>query len=238
LLDGQGQQAIDAFNKARAAHRGYMGIVEKTPALQAIRDGIEPDRFVQQFIVGNGNGASVMSLAQLKDTLKNSPQATQAIREQIMAHIKSKALGGAADEVGNVSQSSLNKAIDQIGERKLKLFFSNDEISQIKSIGKVASYEQVQPKGSAVNNSNTSGATLGTVLDAISRSPLLGKIPLGMQVVGEPLRNISAGMNAKQATNIPAALVVPKARQSLAPQVFVPGLFATQEDNRKRGLLE
>lgn len=237
LLEGQGQQAIDAFNAARSAHRAYMQIVEKTPALQAVRDGVEPDKFVNDFIVGNGGKASVASLESLKSAVNSSPQAMQSIREQIMAHIKGKALNGAADEVGGVSQSGLNKAIDQIGERKLSLFFSKDEISQIKNIGKVASYEQVQPKGSAVNNSNTAGATLGQLLESFSRSPILGKIPLGSQIVAEPLRNISAGMNARQATNIPAALVMPKARQPVGGQIFIPGLFA-QPDEKRRGLLE
>jgi hypothetical protein len=35
-------------------NREWMQIVERTPALQAVRDGVEPDKFVQQFIVGGG----------------------------------------------------------------------------------------------------------------------------------------------------------------------------------------
>jgi hypothetical protein len=111
LLDGQGQAAIDAFNKARGLNRAWMGIVEKTPALQAVRDGIEPDKFVQQFIVGNGGKANVADLQALKQSVKSSPEALAAVKEQIAAHLKKAALNSAADEVGNFSQSAYNKAL-------------------------------------------------------------------------------------------------------------------------------
>jgi hypothetical protein len=60
---------------ARARTAKWMQTVESTPALQAVRDGVEPDKFVQQFIVGSGNGASVMGVAQLKNQIKGIPDA-------------------------------------------------------------------------------------------------------------------------------------------------------------------
>lgn len=206
LLEGQGQQAIDAFNRARGLNRSWMGIVEQTPALQAVRDGIEPDKFVQTFIIGNGSQASVMDAAKLKNLLVGSPDAMQAVRGQMLAYLKDKALNGATDEVGKVSQSALNKAIDSIGERKLRLFFDPQELAQLKAIARVASYEQVQPIGAAVNNSNTAGAALATMFDKVANSPLLGKLPLAPQVAG----NISASISARNALNTPNALLSPK----------------------------
>lgn len=230
LLEGQGQEAIDAFNRARRINRTWMDVVDRTPALQAVRDGVEPDKFVNQFIIGNGNSASVMSVAQLRNLIRNSPESMAAIRGQIASFIKDKATSGASDEVGKVSQSALNKAIESIGERKLAMFFQPDEIARLRALGRVASYEQVQPVGSAVNNSNTSGATIGTMLDKLSRMPLLGKIPMGQQLVGQPLQNITAGLNASRATNIPASLIMPMQRKpSILPSAVVPGLLSTQE---------
>ena len=229
LVNGQGQKAIDAFNTARKANAGWMGEVERTPALAAVRDGVEPDRFVQQFIIGNGKDASVMSVAQLKNQIKDQPQAMESVRGQIVSFIKEKALNGATDEVGKIGQSSLNKAINEIGDRKLNLFFSKEEINQLKAIGRVSSYEQVQPIGSAVNNSNTSGATIGTMLDKLSRMPLLGKIPLGREFVGQPMQNIVTGINAGQATNVPSSLLLPMQKKpSMLPNLMVPGLLSTQ----------
>lgn len=219
LVDGQGQQAIDAFGRARRVNARYMDLVERTPALQAVRDGIEPDKFVNQYILGAGNDSSVMSVAQLRNITRGSPQATTAIRGAIMDHLKSKALNGASDEVGKVSQSALNKAIDAIGERKLNLFFSPEEVNQIRSIGRVASYEQVQPIGSAVNNSNTAGAAIGSILDRLGSSSLMSKIPLGEDLINKPAMNISIGMKSKDAANIPRGLLAPQEKQPLIPAI-------------------
>lgn len=207
LLPGQqmGQESINAFNKARSLNRKWMQIVEKTPALQAVRDGIEPDKFVQQFIIGGGGKANVMDVAMLKNSIKADPVAMTAVKEQITAHLKAKALSGNSDEVGNFGQSGYNAALKAIGDRKLKLFFKQDEIDQLKAIGRVASYEDFQPKGSAVNNSNTAGATLASIFDRIGGSSLLSKVPLG-SMLQDPAKNIAIGMQAKRSLDVPRAL--------------------------------
>lgn len=233
-----GQEAIDAFNKARGMNRSWMQIVERTPALQAVRDGIEPDRFVQQFIVGNGKAASVMSVAQLKNSIKSSPEAMDAVRTQITSYLKQQALNGAADEVGNFSQSAFNRALSGIGDRKLGLFFKPEEINQLKAIGRVASYEQFQPAGSAVNNSNTAGTMGAMLLDRIANSPILSKLPFGQQVVAQPLQNITLGIQAGRALDVPATLALPGVRQP----VLGPGLAVSpailmgvdQKEERRR----
>lgn len=213
LLEGQGQAAIDAFNKARGMNRQWMSIVDRVPALQAVRDGVEPDKFVQDFIIGNGSKASVMDTAKLKTLIKDSPDAMTAVRGQMLGFLKGRALNGAADEVGNFSQSAYNKALQSIGERKLRLFFDKSEIEQIKAIGRVASYEQVQPRGSAVNNSNTAGAAMATIFDKLASSPLVGKIPMAPQIAG----NVSASLTARRALNAPSAVVIPEERQFATP---------------------
>ncbi len=207
LLAGQeiGQESIAAFNKARGMHRAWMGIVDNTPALQAVRDGIEPDKFVQQFIVGGGPKANVMDVAMLKNSIKGSPEAMTAVKEQITGFLKQKALGGAADEVGNFANSAYNKALAGIGERKLALFFTKPEIDQMKAIGRVAGYEQFQPAGSAINNSNTASTGMAAMLDRIGSSAMLSKVPFG-KLLADPMQNIAIGMQAKQSLNAPRAL--------------------------------
>lgn len=232
LVDGQGQQAIDAFNKARGLNKAWMGIVEKTPALQAVRDGIEPDKFVRQFITSNGSKANLGDVKALHSSIKSSPEAMDAVKTQIAAHLKKQALNGAADEVGNFSQSAYNKALNAIGDDKLNLFFPKEDVQQLRAIGRVSSYEQFQPKGGATNNSN-SAAAIGNILERIGGSSLLRKIPLG-NMLAEPIQNISVGMQAKQALNSPKALAgallaKPKQPSSLmlSPAAFV------QDNNRK-----
>jgi hypothetical protein len=229
LLDGQGQQAIDAFNKARRLNRAYMQIVERTPALAAVRDGIEPDKFVQQFIVGNGGKSNIADVQSLQRAVRADPQAVTAVREQIAAHLKKAALNGAADEVGNFSQSNYNKALNGIGDEKLRMFFDPEQVRQLRAVGRVASYEQFQPKGSAVNNSNTAGAGLAAVLDRVASSPILKRVPLG-GLISEPVENIALGMGANRALNVPNALARPRLpgpRQPpnllMSPAVFMGG---------------
>lgn len=247
LLPGQqiGQESIAAFNKARGMNRAWMGIVEKTPALQAVRDGIEPDKFVQQFIVGTGAKANVMDVAMLKNSIKSSPDALTAVKGQITAFLKQKALSGAADEVGNFSQSGYNKALNAIGDRKLKLFFTDADINQMKAIGRVASYEQFQPAGSAINNSNTASTGMAAMLDRIGSSAFLSKFP-GGKLFADPMQNIAIGMQAKQSLNVPQALTdgirrplpLPAPRGLMVSPAALMGT-ESEEDRRRReaGLL-
>lgn len=230
LLPGQelGKESINAFNRARKLNRAWMGVVDKTPALQAVRDGIEPDKFVQQYVVGNGAKANVADVQALQRAIKSNPEALAAARSQIAAHLKDKALSGAADEVGNFSQSAFNKALNQIGDEKLALFFKPEDIQKLKAAGRVASYEQVQPKGSAVNNSNTAGASIAAVLDRIGSSPLLSKIPFG-NALAEPITNISVGMqanklmDASRALTKNNALAAPRRSLMIPPASFMGG---------------
>jgi hypothetical protein len=237
-----GQDAIDAFSKARAMNRSWMGIVERTPALQAVRDGVEPDKLVQQFIVGAGPKANVMDVAQLKSSIKGSPEAMDAVRTQITAYLKQRALNGAADEVGNFSQSAYNKALNAIGDCKLNLFFKPDEVNQMKAIGRVASYEQFQPSGSAVGNSNTGAVTGAMLIDRIANSPILSKIPVLGAAIQPAAQNISVGLQAGRALNVPATLAKPVPGPALLPQnlLLSPALFMgsdNEEEQRRRGLL-
>jgi hypothetical protein len=234
-----GQDAIDAFTRARGANREWMQTVEKTPALQAIRDGVEPDKFVQQFIVGSGNGASVMATAQLKNLIKGSPDAMDAVREQIAAHLKAKALSGAADEVGNFSQSGYNKALNAIGDRKLNLFFDPNEVAQLKALGRVASYEQFQPAGSAVNNSNTAGAGAAIAERVLKNLPFVS--PFLKNYLAEPIQTIKIGNQAARSLDVPSALTIPgtaAARASLLQRaglsISPASLLLPQSEDDKR----
>jgi hypothetical protein len=233
LMDAQGVGAVEAFNRARSTNRAWMGVVEKTPALQAVRDGVEPDKFVQDFIIGNGKNANVMDVMQLKKLTASNPDAQQSIRSIIAQHLKSKALGGAADEVGNFSASNFDKALSAIGDRKLNAFFSPEEVSQLKAISRVARYEQFQPRGSAVNNSNTAGTAMMATLEMLGNSPLLRKIPFGESLVGGPAQNIAASVQAKRLLNAPGSIVAkPPARSPqvpVAPFLAMPGLLSIPE---------
>lgn len=228
LLQGQGDDAIQAFNAARGLNRKWRGLVDKTPALQAIEDGVQPDKFVQQYIIQGSGKANVMDVARLKNAVKDSPEALQAIRGQILAHLKAKATSGKPDEAMQFSQSGYNNAFAGIGERKLRMFFDRAEIDKMKAVGRVAMYEQIQPSGSAVNNSNTAAMAIGRLFDGI-----LQKVPFGEAAIAGPAKNIVTSVQAGGISNVPKALNtapmrVPGQRIPL-PLLMTPGLL---EDRR------
>lgn len=243
LLPGQdiGQEAINAFTRARKLNRSYMQIVEKTPALAAVRDGVEPDKFVNTYITGNGKDSTIAAQKALRSSIKGDPLAVTTVREQIIEHLKAKALGRASDEVGNVSQSTFNKALKDIGDERLAIWFPQKDIDQLKALGRVASYEQVQPRGSAVGNSNTGAVLMSNILDRIAGSALLSKIPAG-GLIQQPVQNISIGIGSKRALNAPAAIAadtpasVPGNRLRNMPSAII-GVGAAEQDREEKNRL-
>lgn len=219
-FDQPGQSAIDAFNKARAANREFMGQVERTPSMAAAMDDASVKGFFDKFVLRGDS----KSLRNTLNAIGGNQEAVQSIRDNVLNHLKQKATSGAADEVGAFSQSRFNSALKGLGDNKLKMLFSPEEIAQLKAVGRVASYEQFQPVGSAVNNSNTAAA-FGGMLERIGNSPLLSKIPMG-RLLAEPIQNISIGINSRNALNAPNALAVPRFMQEdqqrllMSPAIF------------------
>lgn len=224
-----GKESIDAFNQARQLNRNWRTQVERTPALQALEDGVQPDKFVQDYIIRGSSKSNLADVGRLRAAVNDSPEALQAIRGQILSHLKSKATSGKPDEAMTFSQSGYNNALSAIGERKLRLFFTSTEIDRMKAVGRVAMYEQIQPSGSAVNNSNTAAMAIGRLFDGI-----LQKVPFGEAAIGGPAKNIVTTIQGHNMANVPNALNLPPVKQPYStrlplPLVLTPGLL---EDRR------
>lgn len=238
--DSLSQEAMDAFDAARRFARARRNWQESAPGISAALDDPNPDRFVKDYILSNSSNASSADVARMMFTIRKSPEATQAVKENLVGYLKGKALSGASDEVGNFSASGYNKALNELGD-KLKLFFKPEEIAQLRALGRVASYETAQPRGSAVNNSNTTGALVG-ILDKIASSGLLGRLPFADAAIRTPARNWSTQISIKNAMD-PAASVVtnPPSPESLRlERLFGPGLLLAtpnangRNDERRR----
>ena len=228
---GYGQATIDSFNAARSAHRDFRTQVENIPALKSAESGAQPDTFFTKQILNSNVNNMKATLALLPENVLGK------VKSGVVDFLKNKALNGAPDETGNFSQSSYNKALKALGDAKLSAIFDPEEIAQLKAIGRVSSYEQFQPKGSAVNNSNTAGASLSALLDRIGNSSMLSKIPFGKDLA-QPAQNIVTGMKAKAALDIQKGLLAPPATLPGQPTglLLSPAAFIPQEDNRKKGL--
>lgn len=223
--DAQAGDYMGALNKAREAHRQRMSWQESAKPIQAALDGMEPDKYVQKFVIG-GTLKDAETVANIGDK--------GAVRDALLAHMKGRALNNASDEVGKFSQSAFNKALDGIGERKLALFFSKDELTQLKANARAASYMQVQPVGAAVNNSNSGALVLGRGYDWLNA--VASKFPMGKQLVVDPVRSIDISLAQRGAENyIPGLLTpLPKQRPSIyfGPATAMGGLLAAPAIDR------
>lgn len=224
--DAAGAESMSAFDRARRFAKARRDWQESSPSIAAALDDVAPDRFVKDYILSGSNKASTADVEKLLFTVRKDPSALQAIKENIVGYFKSKALSGAADEVGNFSQSAFNGALKEFGDAKLKLFFKPEEISQLKALGRVSSYETVQPKGSAVNNSNTASGFAG-ILDKIANSSLIGKIPFGDTAVRTPAKNWSAQIGVENAMKPNSAVALEKAKPegTILEKLLGPGLL-------------
>lgn len=223
--DAQAGGAIQAVDAARGATRAAYQYEDSSPLVRSVLSGgstADPTRIAKRFVIGGTPDEAAMVAREI------GPEGTATIRDALMSHIKQKALSGAADEVGKVSQSRLNSAIKEIGVEKMRLFFSPEEIQQIQSMGRAASYMQAQPVGSAVNNSNSGALLLGRGADLLNRVPVIGPM------AGPALKNIDVAIRQRQAQNIMPGLLAPQQRPSLlggltSPALAMGGLLAAPQ---------
>jgi hypothetical protein len=219
------RNSLDAVNQARRATRSAYAYEDSSPLVRSVlSDGAsaDPQRIAKRFIV-NGTTNEARVLAQ-----EVGPTGLATIKNALLSHLKNKALSGASDEVGKFSQSAFNKAMREIGDDKLRIFFSPEEITQLHANGRVASYMQVQPIGSAVNNSNSGALMLGKGFDWLNS--VASHIPMGRQLVIDPLRSLDITLSQRQAQNLTPSLLNPTPRQAvpglLGPAMSMGGLLA------------
>ena len=241
---GASADAMTAFDAARAASRGRHTWQESSPGIAAALDNPNPDRFVQDFILSGSNKGANANVEKLMFDINKNPEARQAVKENVVGYLKEAAIGkGSQDEWGNFSQSGYNTALAAL-EGKLRLFFNKDEIAQLKALGRVSAYEMVQPKGSAVNNSNTAGAGGGmllNVLDKISQNRLVSRIPAAGPAIQKAADNWSMQIGAGNALDVAGAVMRPRASESLPlSSLLGPGLLLaspraeSRNDNKRR----
>lgn len=221
-----GRESVDAFNAARAAARQRFAWQEGTPAVQRTLEGAAPDNFIQREILSRS--AAAADVARLAAEVSTAPGATEAIRSGIVQHLKDAAIGkGNEAQTANFSGRQWLSALSEIGDAKLRSFFSAAEIEQLKAIGRVGSIETFQPRGSAVNNSNTAAGVAG-LLQGLSRNlgPLINKVPGGQALVSPAMDNLTLSFTERGLTNVPRGLMTPPPRQGgLLDPLVIPGII-------------
>jgi hypothetical protein len=211
----QADDVLSAMNQARQAAAQRFSWQESARPIDAALNGAQPDTFVRQFVI-NGSLDDARAVAQ------NAP--LDEVKNAILSHLKDKALNNAPSEVGKFSQSAYNSALKGIGDRKLALFFSPEELLQLRALGRAASYAQVQPVGSAVNNSNSGALLLGKGYDALMG--LSDRLPVVGPMLVPPVRNIELSIRNRQVQNLAPGLLMPTQRRPAAASLLLPSAAA------------
>lgn len=179
--------AKKAWDDARKAASGRFGVIDRTPALKKALADAEPDKAFEQ-LVWRGN---VRELDSLINEVKHDPQVMNNMRQAVVKRIANKSLG-----VNDVfSPKGMADAIKAIGDRKLSLLFSPDEIKQLKNIEMAAKFLISQPPGANVNNANTA-ATLMNYFSTFTKFPFVNEVAKKFAV--NPVRGVNAQIKINQ----------------------------------------
>ncbi len=193
-------ETLGKFDAARATARERRTWQESAAFIEDALDGADPQKFTQKHIIGG----ELASLQKLRSEIRNSPEAVAGVRKQLLQYILDR--GKADGDTVKFTSAGMKAALDQLGDRKLRLFFKPDELQQIKSAINVARYSQSQPIGSAVNNSNSGAMLVGrafqAIMNASQAAPVIGPL------IGKPLTAATVSLQGVRAANVPNSLAL------------------------------
>lgn len=181
-------------DEARSLAKARFDMLKKDPAYRAAVDDIVPaDKFIEKFVI-NGVNKNVQTM--VEHLGKDSP-ARQHMAAGTINWLSDKA--GIYGDQANFSQAGYNKALKKLDDVKnVQEIFDPETAGHLKTLGNVASYTQFQPRGSFVNNSNTTVAAMAA--NAFEQGAnVIGGGKFGLPL-GTMVRNKAQEIKAKQQT--------------------------------------
>jgi len=225
------------FAPAVKAAQERFKLHDAVPALKAASKGkAEQDTFVNKYLI-NGKTEEVQHLAQLLQSTE--PEQFAAARGQIGDSLKRAAYGENVAGDAPFSPERYAKALRMYGNDKLAAFFSAEEIEQLNTVSRVASYINKHPASSPVNTSNT---FVAQAMNSPIVSAMLSQVP-GGQILGAVGKFATGGIKNQMAVseamnpNVvakPFALTAEQARNSAMLNVLPPLTGAMVGGNQPR----
>jgi hypothetical protein len=150
-----GAETLRLAQEARKLAAQRFSVIDKNPALKAVLDGdVNSDKFISKYVIG-GQTDELMEMAKIL-----GPQGKETVRQQIAAHLESKAFGSNVSSDSAFAVERFNEELKKMGRTKLAAFFKPDEIEKLYALGRAAAWAGKRPAGSAVNESNTAAAAM------------------------------------------------------------------------------
>lgn len=208
-----GAQAAGLAADARALAAGRFETLGNTPALRAATANMEPDQFVQKFVLGG----KVNEIERMQALLP--PEGQQQIRAQTIAYLQQKAFGANAAGDGKAAQAAFNNELQKIGRPKLVALLGEDGANEMFRIGRVLAYIKQVPEGATPNTSGT-GQMLTSML---GRTKGLKGLPYVNDFLVQPLGRFADRSAVRQSLS-----GVPTQPAELSPEAIkaISALFA------------
>lgn len=188
LLNGYGEETLNLYKGAKELFKQRKMTIERTPALRAALDNVDPERYVDKYIVN----ATTKEMKALKEFVGDDPDMAEIVRTQVADYLRTKAFGVDAASSKQFAQESYNKAIKAIGREKLETFFSPEEVSKLEAWGRTAANIHSRPSGSAVNESNSASAVFNFLSD-VTGAGAIAKQTVGKIVQKNKISNALEG---------------------------------------------
>ncbi len=215
---GAGAEAAALAKEARAMAAGRFQTIESTPALRAAIDNMEPDQFVQRFVIGG----KVNEIERMQQLL--GPEGKEQVRAQMIAYLRDKAFGPNAAGDGKAAQATFNRELQRIGRPKLVAMLGEEGTDEMMRIGRVLAYIKQTPEGATPNTSGT-GQMMASLL---GKTRGVKGLPYVNDWIVEPLARYGQRQEVQQALRgapTEAAELDPKMVQALSA-LFAPAPVA------------
>ena len=208
------------FAPAVAEARERFALHDAVPALRAAAQGeAVPDSFVQRYVIGAPTN-DVKGMVKLLP-----PDAAAQARAQVGEYLQRAAFGENTAGDSGFSAARYAKALREFGTPKLEVFFSPEEVTQLKTLSRVGSYINSTPNAAPVNTSNTGSAVANILSRFGGRS---GKAVAGLLDTGANAVNNRATVAAGLSGEVPVttAPLDDATRRRLAQLLSAYGLSA------------
>lgn len=160
-MTGESANLKPIADAARRAAKARFDRLRADPAYKAVVEDDVPagepsalaDDFVHKYVV-KGKSSNI---DRMRESLMGDPTAGETITAGALNYLKSKSGVNLYTNEGNFSQAGYNRALSELTP-KLNKLVGPQRAEQVQTLGNVARYTQAQPRGSFVNNSNTTVA--------------------------------------------------------------------------------
>lgn len=202
---GTNTPEIPMLQAARRAAADRFGMRDSSAAIVSASKDDAPDRFFNKYVL-NGNIEDLRGLKNALTTTVMGDKPTSGIvgyepgGSQAWRDLKSQVIDFASQKAqsageGSFSGKAFRKALNEIGDERLKVIFEPAELADLRKLDRVAYNLTAEPNLAAVNHSNTTPAAVqfggqlanaaARVADVATGIPLIGKMAVGAWNAGD-----------------------------------------------------